>query len=190
MCKEAGLTTHAYNIIGIPHETPAAILDTIKLNAAIGVDVTHVSIYQPYPGTRLAEVCQKEQLTGTPNLPLDFCSSSSLKLPGVTPSQVLMFRDYFRVLMRYFQLLRKLPDGPSRILLRSSEYVLSLKPIAVALNLVYPLLSFVYRRVATPKAAGPRTGKTLRRAGNESRRESLSSRGDRKQLLSEERMRR
>ena len=54
LCRELGFVTESFNMVGIPGDTPKTILDTVKLNAAIGVDLMQVSIYQPYPGTRLA----------------------------------------------------------------------------------------------------------------------------------------
>lgn len=154
LCKEAGIITHSYNIVGVPDETPASILDTIKLNAAIGVDVTHVSIYQPYPGTRLAEICREKGLLESRDLDLDFCSSSIVRLDTVSAAQVLMFRDYFRAIMKYFQLIHKLPRGLSRVAVKLSDRVLSLDFTARVLNLLYHPLNFLRRIPARLSAQG------------------------------------
>jgi len=152
ICKKAGLITHSYNIVGIPYETPAAILDTIKLNAVIGVDIMHVTIYQPYPGTKLAEICREQNFLESKDLPLDFCSSSILKLSTVTSSQVLMFRDYFRVLTRYYQLLQKLPRGISQVSVRLSDRILSFSFTSKVLNLIYFPLRLFYQRFISIKS--------------------------------------
>ncbi len=144
MCKRAGFTTLSYNIVGFPDETPSAILDTIKLNASIGVDVTHVTIFQPYPGTKLYELCREQNLLGPKILALDFCSPSILKLTTVAPSQVLMFRNYFRVFMLYFQLLEKLPRGISKASVKLSDRILSFRVTAHVLNLLYKPLHYLY----------------------------------------------
>ena len=147
ICKNAGLITHAYNIVGIPYETPAAILDTIKLNAAIGVDILHVSIYQPYPGTKLAETCREQNFLESKDLPQDFCSSSIVRLRTVSPSQVLMFRDYFKVIVRCYQLIQKLPRGISKVLTKIIDSVFSFNPTSKVLNLIYIPLNYIHRRV-------------------------------------------
>jgi radical SAM superfamily enzyme YgiQ (UPF0313 family) len=161
ICKEAGLITHSYNIVGIPFETPGAILDTIKLNAAIGVDVTHVTIYQPYQGTKLAETCREHNFLESTDLDLDFCSSSIVRLDTVTAAQVLMFRDYFRLFMMYYRMLAKLPHGVAQALTRLSERILSLPVTATILNLWYPALSFLYKELKQVNARHERgSGKT------------------------------
>jgi len=151
MCKRAGFTTLSYNIVGFPHETPSAILDTIKLNASINVDVTHVTIFQPYPGTKLAELCRKESLLESKDLALDFCSPSILRLKTVSPSQVLMFRDYFRVFMYFFQVLEKLPAGMSRVCMKISERVLSFRITSQVLNILYSPLYHIYQKIVVNK---------------------------------------
>lgn len=148
MCKKAGFTTFSYNIVGFPHETPSAILDTIKLNASIDVDVTHVTIFQPYPGTRLYERCREENLLEAKDLALDFCSPSILKLKTVSSSQVKMFRNYFRLFMGYYQLLEKLPGGISRVLVKLSDSVLSFRVTSHVLNFIYAPLFQVYLIIA------------------------------------------
>jgi radical SAM superfamily enzyme YgiQ (UPF0313 family) len=147
LCKEAGMATTSFNMVGIPGETPAAIFDTIKLNAAINVDHMQVSIYQPYPGTKLAELCHDQHMMESRDLETDFFSPSLVKLDTVSSSQVLMFRDYFRVLVRYFQFLQKLPKGISKVFMKITESVLSFAPTAKALNLIYLPLNYFYRRM-------------------------------------------
>jgi len=146
MCKEAGFTTFSYNIVGFPHETPSSILDTIKLNAAIDVDVTHVTIFQPYPGTKLYDLCREMNLIESKDLAQDFCSPSVLQLTTVSPSQVLMFRNYFRVFMKYYQFLDKLPRGVSRICIKLSDRLLSFHVTAQVLNSIYAPLYRMYLR--------------------------------------------
>lgn len=57
--KRAGLITKSYNIVGFPFETKGLFRDTININAEIRPD-THVCyIFNPYPGTRLFDVCME-----------------------------------------------------------------------------------------------------------------------------------
>ena len=59
-CRRAGLKTKSFNILGFPHETPAIAQETVALNARVNPDSIIVGIFEPYPGTRLAEVCLEE----------------------------------------------------------------------------------------------------------------------------------
>lgn len=163
LCKEAGLMTETFNMVGVPYETPGAVLDTVKLNATIGVDRMQVSIFQPYKGTKLADLCQEQNFLSSKNMGSDFFSYSVLKLNTISPSQVLMFRDYFRVFVRYYGTLQKLPAGISGPLTRISDTILSLRLTARLLNLTYVALNYVFRRL---QSLGTKISVALRRAGS------------------------
>jgi radical SAM superfamily enzyme YgiQ (UPF0313 family) len=53
----AGLETYAYNLIGIPGETPDDFLETVELNRRCAPTRSYISIFYPYPGTDLERVC-------------------------------------------------------------------------------------------------------------------------------------
>jgi hypothetical protein len=59
----------------------------------------------------------------------------------------LMFRDYFRVLVPFYQVLLNLPGGISRIVIVSADKVLSLKTTSGVLNFLYIPLNYVYRKL-------------------------------------------
>lgn len=153
ICRKAGLIIEAYNMVGIPYESPRAILNTIKMNATIGVDKMHVSICQPFSGTRLAEFCQEQHFLEPRDMSADsfslnyFYSPSILNLDTISRSQVLMFRNYFKILVRYYQLLGRLPGIASRILMKLSDKTLCLEATSRALNLIYLPLDYYYRRL-------------------------------------------
>lgn len=59
-CRRAGIRTKSFNIVGFPYETPAIFQETVDLNARIQPDSVIIGIFEPYPGTKLAEACLKE----------------------------------------------------------------------------------------------------------------------------------
>jgi len=59
-CRRAGLKTKSFNIVGFPHETPAIFQETVNLNRRIQPDSVIIGVFEPYPGTKLAEVCLKQ----------------------------------------------------------------------------------------------------------------------------------
>jgi anaerobic magnesium-protoporphyrin IX monomethyl ester cyclase len=58
-CRQAGITTLAYNIIGFPFEDCHSLLDTFRLNAEARPDTSWWHFFCPYPGTRLHEICKQ-----------------------------------------------------------------------------------------------------------------------------------
>ena len=62
MVREGGIDTRSYNIIGLPFETRQTIMDTIELNRKCKVGSVSLSIFMPYEGTKLRELCIKEKL--------------------------------------------------------------------------------------------------------------------------------
>ncbi len=60
--RRHGLRTVAFNMIGIPFETEDTIKATIALNRHIRPDWIVVSIFSPFPGTRLREIAEREGL--------------------------------------------------------------------------------------------------------------------------------
>jgi anaerobic magnesium-protoporphyrin IX monomethyl ester cyclase len=54
---EAGLGTYAYNLVGLPGETPEDFQETIELNRRCNPTRSYISIFHPYPGTDLERTC-------------------------------------------------------------------------------------------------------------------------------------
>jgi radical SAM superfamily enzyme YgiQ (UPF0313 family) len=57
--KEQGILIYAVNMVGLPGETQEDMLQTLDLNRKAGVDFADASIFQPYPGTKIAEHCKE-----------------------------------------------------------------------------------------------------------------------------------
>ena len=166
LCRQAGMATISFNMVGIPFETPLQVLDTIKLNAAIGVDMMQATIYQPYKGTRLAERCIEHNFIRSEDLGVSFFSPSVLKLDTLSPSQILMFKRYFTPLARVYGTLQRLPAALSSKTAAALDGLLSSKTTARFLNGFYrPLLrlkrflvSLKERITSGPATGHPRTG--------------------------------
>ena len=58
-CKEIGLETYSFNMIGVPFETKQSIKKTIELNKKIKADYVGVSIFNAYKGTEIYDLCKK-----------------------------------------------------------------------------------------------------------------------------------
>ncbi len=64
LAKEAGFLTKSFNIVGFPGETKEMHQKTINLNIEIDPDLFTLTIFDPYPGTQMYDLCvQKGYLT-------------------------------------------------------------------------------------------------------------------------------
>ncbi len=92
---EAGIKTYSFNMVGFPHETPEMIEDTIKLNLLLDPDHIQTSIFYPYPGTQLYELCKENDWLGQDRKSSYFAEGTILNLPTLTQEQIT---DYYRQL--------------------------------------------------------------------------------------------
>ena len=59
LLKKNKINTTAYNIIGLPDQTEASIIDTLKINIKLNPSVSSVAYYSAYNGTNLAYKAKK-----------------------------------------------------------------------------------------------------------------------------------
>jgi len=110
LAKEKKIKTQAYNMVGLPYERAKEILETIKLNAQIEPDISVVSIFYPYQGTYLYELCREEGFLEKEEdlkIPKNYYSYSVLSLPTIRKEQIELFSRYFHLLQFFYQLLYK-----------------------------------------------------------------------------------
>lgn len=97
-----GIRSSAYFMIGFPTETREDIFQTIDLCRRINAHINSVSIFQPLPGTALADLCIRQgYITGKEPLET-FTSGSILKMPQISSEEITNLR-------RVFLLYAKLP---------------------------------------------------------------------------------
>jgi radical SAM superfamily enzyme YgiQ (UPF0313 family) len=58
MVRDAGIHITTTNMLGLPSSTLQDDLDTMRLNAAAHISFAHSFLFQPYPGTELAQFAQ------------------------------------------------------------------------------------------------------------------------------------
>src|SRR4030042_14947 len=89
--KKAGLLVKSYNIVGFPFETEQICRATVDLNQRILPDGHVCYIFQPYPGTKLYEVCKKEGFVDKKLFQKEVMSrrDTVLKMPFFTRRQII-----------------------------------------------------------------------------------------------------
>ncbi|MFC1962415.1 B12-binding domain-containing radical SAM protein [Chloroflexota bacterium] len=85
----AGIATYSFNMVGIPSETPEMAEETIELNQRINPDDLQVSIFYPYPGTELYQVCEENGLLASAHKSSYFDEGVTLKQPSMTEEETL-----------------------------------------------------------------------------------------------------
>ncbi|MCD6246256.1 B12-binding domain-containing radical SAM protein [candidate division WOR-3 bacterium] len=60
LIKDYGIKTLAFNMFGIPYETEDTIIETINLLRKIKPFRTIISLFTPFPGTELYDICKRE----------------------------------------------------------------------------------------------------------------------------------
>lgn len=141
LCREAGLETKAYNMIGLPLENMDCVLDTIELNAECEPSTIQVSVFYPYRGTAIYELCEDKGLLTDREAP-DYLRESVLNLKDLTQGELRFADQFFNYLVWTFQFLRKAPlplsNIPCSFLRRLVQNQTMQSPMMKAYQLVLP----------------------------------------------------
>jgi radical SAM superfamily enzyme YgiQ (UPF0313 family) len=104
IAKRAGIQTFAFNMLGVPGETRETFLETVKFNKELHVDQIQYSIYFPFKGTDLGDMCfEKGYVKEEPER--DYFIKSFLNLPTMNGN---MIDTYITVLPLYYHLPEKM----------------------------------------------------------------------------------
>lgn len=90
-----GIGVNTFNMIGLPGETAADALETVFFNADSKVDKNMVSIFCPYPGTKLHKISMDAGIL-SPSMPDTFQDYSPLVQSTISASQVRFIHDFFK----------------------------------------------------------------------------------------------
>jgi len=120
LLHERGIQLVTYNMVGLPGERMATMLDTAELNARLRPTAAQVSIFFPFPRTQLWRQCEEEGLFSERPVH-DFFDDYQLEQPGLRRGQVLFAHRYFEAVMALFRAIWGLPSllsAPARGLAR------------------------------------------------------------------------
>ncbi|MCL2212306.1 MAG: B12-binding domain-containing radical SAM protein [Oscillospiraceae bacterium] len=98
--KKHNLRIITYNIVGLPHETLALSLETMKINAKLLSDNVVVSPFVPFPGTRLQEISEE---AGFLKSEVNLKNKVHLVMPQYAKHEMLYARHAFYKLMRKYR---------------------------------------------------------------------------------------
>ena len=99
--RDAGICTTSLNMIGGPFEDAEMIFDTIELNRHLQSDDVLCSVFQPYRGTSLRDLCIKEGfMTDDEECEETTLENSVLTMPQITHEEIWGFRRTFALYIR------------------------------------------------------------------------------------------
>jgi len=99
--RRAGIKTFSYNMAGVPGETEEIIAETIELNRQIHPDKLHVSIFRPYPGTELYDLCMAKHYMTAETIESYLQPIASLELPTISKRNIEYYFRIFRTAVLY-----------------------------------------------------------------------------------------
>ena len=98
IAHRAGLKTFSFNMVGIPGETAESFKKTVELNRSIKPDDMQLTLFTPYPGTPLGELCrEKGYIRHKPTY--GYFHYSVLELPGFPRREIHKCYDRFEYLI-------------------------------------------------------------------------------------------
>jgi anaerobic magnesium-protoporphyrin IX monomethyl ester cyclase len=106
LAKKYNLETYSFNMVGLPFETTADIKQTIVLNSQIKPDAIQVSVFYPFRGTKLGELCYENDwvVLDKKNKIDTYYEKSILNYPQLTTSQI---NYYYNCYFIYYSLYTK-----------------------------------------------------------------------------------
>lgn len=107
-CREQGISTLSYNMVGLPFEDIRKALETVKLNAEMKTKRVVVSIFYPYPNTDAYDMSVKE---GYIEPTFDYREDVPLTQEKFKKDAVVFVSTYFETFIKLYRLAERMPLG-------------------------------------------------------------------------------
>ena len=89
IAKDYGLKVYSFNMVGLPYETVSDIQSTIDLNQKVKPDIAQFTVFYPFVGTKLFDICVKEgYLKGKITPHANYYDFSVLDLPNFQKGEI------------------------------------------------------------------------------------------------------
>lgn len=146
LLKKKKIYVYSFNMVGIPKETKKELLDTIRLNARLGIDKMQCSVFYPYKHTTLYDAVVDEGLIRDERSLLEYTHDSILIFSFAQKNRI-----YFTVLTINIvaKLYRMLPGYAAEIFLKALYSI----PSSV---IMLPIANSIMRRIIASKKLAER----------------------------------
>jgi anaerobic magnesium-protoporphyrin IX monomethyl ester cyclase len=97
--RAAGLRLSTFNMVGVPGECWSDYMKTVALNRRIRPEQVQMTVYYPFRGTALGDLCFKQGLVRQDGAAASYFAGSVLRLPGFPPWQIRLAQRLFKFLV-------------------------------------------------------------------------------------------
>lgn len=146
--QKRGLHVHAFNILGMPHETFDTILDTIKLNARCKPSIYWNAYFHPFISTDAYTMSIELGLIqqGDHELPTSLAERPVMRLPGVSESEVMFLYKFFPILVGYYKAVFVIAGKDTGWMVTMADWVVKHIPAKKLLNALYHTRADIKRK--------------------------------------------
>ncbi len=131
LCRKHGIGTVSLNMMGFPREDFSMVLDTVKLNARARPGLSQITVFFPFPGTVLYDICRSDGLLPEEELDTLFTRRSSLNLELLRPDQLEIVSEYFIPLTYAYSRIFELPAPLRKVMERALDALLATPRISL-----------------------------------------------------------
>ena len=124
LLRDAGIQRWSYNIFGLPTETLAMALETVRFNAEIDPELALAFIFYPYPGTDLHRLCREKGML-TEREYDHYKVGVTIRQPQFKDGDILFVHRFFKRLIRWYRHAGRLPGPLAKLAPRALDAVLT-----------------------------------------------------------------
>jgi len=143
--KKLDIQLYTFNMPGGPEETPAQVLETIKLNALCYVDKAKISFMHPYAGTEILKYCKEKDLLD-PGYKEGREDRPAIRNERMDSELLIFYKKNFLKLMRFYRQVNRMPALLSLLFLKISDFVF-VRNMVIFVFPFFESLFFYYRFV-------------------------------------------
>ena len=144
MLKDEGIRLTSFNMVGVPFETKDTILETIKTNAKLAVDLVQSTIFFPYKGTRLFDLCLEQNLIDQDKVVTDYYTSTKLKNEHLKSYEIVAYKRSFKFLVPLYKKLYNC-FGEDSIIEKCLDFTLKSRFVTMTIYLLSEMTLYIMR---------------------------------------------
>lgn len=146
ICHENDMKIHIFTIIGVPFENLKRALNTVKTAVALRAETTQTSIFYPYEGTKLYDICKEKGFLTDKKLDSYFHAETVLKLPSFPESEILFAYENFNNFISGYIFAQKLCVPFNFVLTKTLDFLWLHPRVVGFVEPLYKVLKKIYKR--------------------------------------------
>ncbi len=106
LIRKYGIKIVTRNMVGLPYESTSDIQKTININRKIKAEYPFVTIFNPYPGSRLGDFCERMNWINKSIIVRTNQERTKLKSPFISPFFINFYHNFFTISVRDKKIIR------------------------------------------------------------------------------------